>query len=443
MRKSSRTPDLKKVLRIVFVQSSISLQIRVFGILSSIAISIILARLLGAELLGAINLINTFVTVAVTISLLGINNVLIREISINSGDKESLKSIIYSCVGITLISSTIITVISMFVLTIYSDWKLSYIESVRHVAILMTLSIPLITISRLMSSILNGLNRIWQSKVFEDSLSFFIIITLLVVTIIIKGEIRIIDVASIYLISRAVTLFLSLNYVGKLTFFPHPYTNKLALLKKYFNQTISFIPVSIGSILYSTSDIILLGLIAGTREVALYVIAVKLSSIIMIILQVTNSSIAPRIASLYPEGKIKDINTLTHQVTRVISIVSSFYALIFIFFGNSILSLWGSEFVNSYSLVIILLCGQLINSYTSCAGTVLNMCGGQKTHSKITLIMVFAHISLNILLIPYFGAKGAAIATASILVVENTLKAIYSFKIFGINTTPIKINEKF
>jgi O-antigen/teichoic acid export membrane protein len=64
------------------------------------------------------------------------------------------------------------------------------------------------------------------------------------------------------------------------------------------------------------------------------------------------------------------------------------------------------------------------------------MTGHEKILGRITLVSVVLNISLNLLLIPYYGAIGAAITTATTVTLENIVKVIVVKRKEGIWTIP-------
>jgi O-antigen/teichoic acid export membrane protein len=97
-------------------------------------------------------------------------------------------------------------------------------------------------------------------------------------------------------------------------------------------------------------------------------------------------------------------------------------ALVFLFFGKTLLNLvFGPEFIPAYEPLAILTVGQLINSATGSVGFLLMMTGYEQDTARGMAIAAVSNIVLNLVLVPLWGTKGAALASAITLVIWNVL----------------------
>lgn len=85
-------------------------------------------------------------------------------------------------------------------------------------------------------------------------------------------------------------------------------------------------------------------------------------------------------------------------------------------------------------MVYLLFC--LANFPTGSTGVFLMMTCHKKFLRKITLLPVVMNITMNLFLIPLYGAIGTAIATATTVTVENIIKVIVVKRKEGIITIP-------
>ena len=68
-------------------------------------------------------------------------------------------------------------------------------------------------------------------------------------------------------------------------------------------------------------------------------------------------------------------------------------------------------------------------------GLILNMAGLEHYTARGVAIAAFANLAFNVILIPYFGTVGAAIATSTSLVIWNIMLSWYVYKEIGIIST--------
>ena len=89
--------------------------------------------------------------------------------------------------------------------------------------------------------------------------------------------------------------------------------------------------------------------------------------------------------------------------------------------GRPILALFGPQFTEGYHLLFILAVGLLARAAIGPIERLLNMLGEQRICALVYAGAFAVNIGLCFVFIPYFGMAGAAIATASALVLESIL----------------------
>jgi O-antigen/teichoic acid export membrane protein len=99
------------------------------------------------------------------------------------------------------------------------------------------------------------------------------------------------------------------------------------------------------------------------------------------------------------------------------------------------MSIYGSEFVGSGSLLLVLAFGQVINVLTGPVQSVLVMTGNEAAHRRASYIGGAAYLVSCITLIPAYGGMGAAVATMCGVVVTNLVSALMVWQLR--NTTRI------
>ena len=92
--------------------------------------------------------------------------------------------------------------------------------------------------------------------------------------------------------------------------------------------------------------------------------------------------------------------------------------------------------------LIILSIGQMINVFFGAVIYILDMTGKQIISRNILFFTAILNIVLNYLLIPNFGIKGAAIATAISIFCWTILGAIYVKKYFNFYAFPVFSKNK-
>jgi O-antigen/teichoic acid export membrane protein len=217
---------------------------------------------------------------------------------------------------------------------------------------------------------------------------------------------------------------------------PHPIAFR-NLLKISFPMMIA----GYVGILASEFGVLFLGASSTPAEVGLYVIAFKISFIPAMVLKAVNAVISPKISQLYFSGNIDLMFTLCRLFTFVSTGFAFFVLLVFFFYGEFLLSFgFGDEFIDASPILNILLVAQLINAATGSSGDLMQMTESEKKHRDITIFGAIVYFISSIILIPYIGALGVAIALVLAEVVWNGVALVFIFRKFK-QLPLIKISE--
>jgi len=194
-------------------------------------------------------------------------------------------------------------------------------------------------------------------------------------------------------------------------------------------------------VINAQTDIIILGAVKGAEVAGIYAVANRGAGLIAFILVAVNAALAPTIASLYAAGDMRQLQHVITKSARIVLLISLPVGLSLILFGKWFLLLFGHGFIKGITALSILSIGQIVNAATGSVGILLVMTGYERDVSIFTGVSGVLNVVLNIVLIPIWGLKGAATATASSMIVLNLMLAIWVYKRLGINPVSIiKIN---
>lgn len=176
---------------------------------------------------------------------------------------------------------------------------------------------------------------------------------------------------------------------------------------------------------------IMIGMFRSAEDVGYYAIALRISTLTTFVLMAINTVVAPKFSALFNEGKIDDLFYVARKSTKLIFWSVLPLILIFVFFGKwIIMMLYGPDFEVSYYLLLILSIGLFINAISGSVGYFMNMCGFEKQFRNTMLISLVASLLLNLLFIPSLGVYGAAIVTTIIQVLWNLALTFFIYNKF-------------
>lgn len=174
------------------------------------------------------------------------------------------------------------------------------------------------------------------------------------------------------------------------------------------------------------ADLIILGLLRPDEEVGVYRAVFQVALLVIFGLQAMNQVLQPHFARLYSQGDMTKLQQLVTTSARAILALAMPPVLILMVFGTELLGwVFGDAFQAGGVALAILAAGQLINAGVGSVGALLNMTGNERYTMLGVAVAAASNVGMNLLLIPFLGMVGAAIASAFALVLWNLLSMYF------------------
>ena len=154
-------------------------------------------------------------------------------------------------------------------------------------------------------------------------------------------------------------------------------------------------------------------------DLALLAIAMRLAMVVPMIMTSVNLVVSPQFASLYHRGEIDKIREVLQKSLTLLGIVSLLVFATVLLFGDDLLRIFGSQYVEARVLLTILVCGQLFNAMTGPCGRLLMMSGYEKDIRNSSIVVAVLGLCLAFVLVRFYGIYGAALATAVTVATQN------------------------
>jgi O-antigen/teichoic acid export membrane protein len=193
--------------------------------------------------------------------------------------------------------------------------------------------------------------------------------------------------------------------------------------------------VTLLNMLMKRTDILFLGAYWGTEEAGPYGAATRMIELIVYVLTAINGIASPLLAAAYFNQKTTELQRILLHSARWLALLTVPMVVGLVLFGKFFLGLFGDEFVSAYIPLIILAVGQLVNALTGSVSAVMSMTGHQRPLAITLAAIVVLNIALNAILVPRFGAIGAASATAFATGLCNVILLMLVSRLLGLNTT--------
>lgn len=412
-----RDKSLSEILR----GSSWALGLKVSAMVCGYLSTLIISNYFGPRTVGLFSLSFTVISVITLFSLMGFPTAILRFTS-EYKDDYAQHAILKKMVVLSFtISITIISVVFL-----YADFisvNLFHDKGMKVFLYIMLIGAPFSISASVMIEYIRGLRQIRVSETLRNSMNMINFVIVLILVFIVKYDNLTPAVANVGAVSLVflAALFYVLNVMKKQSFKNRTdvsYRQILAISLPMLMTASMFLVMSL-------SDRLMIGLFKTPYEVGIYAIAIKMSMITSITLVAINSILAPKYAELFWSHKHEELRKIIRFSSKIIFFSSAPVLICFFFFAEQIMSLFGKEFVQGATALVILSAGQFISSASGSVGYLMDMTGHHIAFRNIVVIASIVNLVLNYLLIPKYGYNGAAIATAFSMSLWNLLAVLF------------------
>lgn len=398
--------------------------------------SIIMARFLGAQMLGLYSLGNAITRIAEILALLGLDNGVLRFVSRDTEDKDNVDRSIYTSLKIGLISSILIAVLLFLSAEKIVNEILNEDSFLITVIKVFAISLPF-TVLTLISSFATQAFKILKYKIFVNQ-----IVNPLTLLIAFVTSYFLLGIELSILLPTVVSSIIGLIFILKfLTNFSSISLSKIigtTVDKDILKFSVPLMFVSAIGIIMHWIDIIMLGILSNATEVGMYHPIERTAGLVRMILFAFAGIFAPIFSEHYFK-KNKNGMKESYQSSSKYILAFSFPIFIFLFiFSEPMLLVFGTEFQNYFALKVLLL-GIFIQTIFGLGSSTLTMSGYTKFNLLNVSIALVLNIISNSILIPLYGLTGAALATSFALIVLSTLRYFENLILMNLNLFSFKL----
>ena len=172
-------------------------------------------------------------------------------------------------------------------------------------------------------------------------------------------------------------------------------------------------------VLLTYSDVIILTQFRPPQEVAVYYAAAKIMALVAFIYFAVAQTVAHKFSEYHVTGNHKRLADFLAQTIRMTFWPSLALIAVLLILGEPLLRMFGKDFVAGYPLMFVIAVGLLARAAVGPAERLLNMLGERRSCAHAYAGAFLLNVALCFVLIPRFGAMGAALASAAALVFES------------------------
>lgn len=170
---------------------------------------------------------------------------------------------------------------------------------------------------------------------------------------------------------------------------------------------------------HARANVVLLDLLSSPEQVGLFGSANRAAGLVTIGLVAANAALAPAIAALHAGGRGEALAAAAIRSARWASLIGAPVAGVCTFGSAAVLGVFGPGFAGAQAALVVLATAQLVNVLVGPVGVILMMTGHARDALNGVALGATVNIGLDLLLIPTYGATGAAIAAGVGIVIWN------------------------
>lgn len=426
---------LGDISREVLGGSFMSMALRVIGLGLSYLANILLSRLLGLHGYGQYVVALGWTAVLTLPARAGFENSALRYVTIHleRGEAGPLRGFIRVAIATVVALSALMGVV-MAVLG-----EVTRVGTADRAMAAAALLIAPLALLGVISPMMRAARRIFASQFYDQILRLLLLILLLGIAAVFARPLTVPNA----LVLSAVAAFLALGALGihfRRLFGPVMVEKAdYSAWRQWFLVSLPLLVIGATQELMNQMEVLLLGALAGASDAALFAAAWRLASLTPFALSALTAIGGPLIASAYQRGAREELHHVSKLVARVGLGFALLAAIILLIWGRWLLGLFGPEFPHAYTVVVVLLAGGLVNAFTGIVGYLMVLTGRERPALAIFAASLVLSLGLNLVLIPRFGATGAAAASSAATAAWNFAMLVYVRRRLGIDASAISL----
>jgi len=365
----------------------------------SFILILFIARLLGAEVLGAYDLVLSYLAVFQTVAALGFKYLVVRDLAKKKTDPG--RYLLHVCAA-----SLPMAVLSALLMAWTVEF-LGYGPDIRTAVAIAGFALAATVLIENCEGVFTGLENLrpYATAVLVENL---VRVVLSVAAVLLESGF--VTLVLIFATTRFLGLGLNL-YMLRGTIFSAPVGFELSFVIKLIRSTAPFAGIVFLATLYAKADVLMLSKMRNLTEVGIYTAAYRFIIVIQMLLASFSTSLFPVLSRLHKSSPEEFASVSTSSIHQLLCYVLPVACITSLLAGRIMPLSFGAGFEASVQVLQILIWSVVPFVFITVADYILLSTHNQVVDLKINLYATVCNMTLNLLLIPHFGAVGAAAAT--------------------------------
>lgn len=376
------------------------------------------SRMLSTSGMGVYSFFSSFASYMIIVAAVGISTYGIRCVAVKRKDRDELSKVVCELLMLNLIVTVaLIAGLGLLYFVVPQFYSNTVVFALYMIYIL---SAPFA-----LEWFFAGVEQ--YDYITKRSFAFKII-SLILIFIMVKSADDFIDYIVImvfsYVISNIVNFCFALRFI-KLK------TVAIKGLKKHIKPMLILFASSLAINVYTNLDATMLGFISDNTQVAYYAMAVKIKSILLMVVNSLSAVLLPRLSYYIDNGNtVQYQNILKKSVVLVLMMVLPITTFCMVRSEACVVLLGGEQYSQAAVLLTLIMPVLIFSGISNITGNqILLPHNKEKYFMRAVVVGALADLILNIMFISEYGALGAVIATLMAEFIQMSIQIYYSRKI--------------
>lgn len=413
-----------------------ALSIKIFSAGLAFGLSLLLARLLGASGVGVYYLAMSVIMLASVVARMGLSLTLLRFTAASIADENwtELNGVYWKCLYVVVPLSLTVTALLIVTSGLLSE-KVFGEPNVGVVINVMAFSILPMSLAVLHAELIRGFKKIASSLLVLGIILPSVNCLIMLFLIPLLGEVG--AAWSYFFATVCASLYaivVSIKCTRKTRGCSRIFSWRTLLKSAMPNYITNLIQQGV----LLSLPVILLGHYAGSEEVGVYSICVRVASLVSFVLVAVNSISGPKIAALFKLGDINQLERVVQQSTILMTVAGLIVALPMLVWREYVLHMFGTDFAFGVWVLVVLVVGQVINVMFGSVGLLLTMTGHERQQRNSVAISAVILLATMPFCITQYGVLGASASTVLSGFVFNACTFYFALKRLGVRSVGLK-----
>ena len=404
--------------------------------------NILVARLLGVEMLGYYALSNAVTQISGRLGGLGLDIGVVRYVSrLTAGNRgDTAVATVRWAIGIGLGASLLVMVL-LIVLAEPTAVRWFHDDSgqLQVLIAIFAVTVPLGTVARIAAGASQGLKVLKHRAL---ALQFLPTASLSLGLVLLTAWFGpLVSIGGSFVLSQAVSVGAALYLLVRI--FPIQRKPEAEAEPGLVRFSLPLIGASVVAAALTWSDLILLGMLKDSTTAGLYHPALRTAGIFSVLAYAFGSILAPMISAHHAGERTEQISRLLKLTTRW-SFIFLWPAFLFLtLYSPQVLLMFGADFLPMTKPLQVIALSQVILTLTAGAAMVLTMTGHPRYALMNGIAALTTNIVVNLALIPRYGAMGAAIATATAAGLLTVMRLLQAWSLYRLHPFSWRMGKPF